>query len=227
MRRDTLFYRLFSQSPTLLFDLLDAAPPDAADYRFDSVAVKEPTFEIDGVFLPPDEGEYPKTVYFCEVQFQKDEELYERVFSEAFLYFYRQRQRFDDWQAVIIYPSRSLEQSNLHPYRALLDSDQVHRIYLQELGNLQQLPVGVGLLVLTTLSETQAAQQARLLFERTQAEISEPQRKAIIELIIMILSYRFTQLTRQEVEAMLDIRFEDTRLYQQLREESREEGREE
>ena len=52
MRRDSLFYRLFSYSPGLLFELLSSPPPDAASYRFDSVAVKEPTFEIDGVFLP-------------------------------------------------------------------------------------------------------------------------------------------------------------------------------
>nr|WP_278559742.1 DUF2887 domain-containing protein [Fischerella thermalis] len=40
-------------------------------YKFDSVAVKEPKFEIDGVFLPP-ENEYAGIVYFCEVQFQKE-----------------------------------------------------------------------------------------------------------------------------------------------------------
>lgn len=127
MRRDSLFYRLFQQSPNLLFDLLESVPNNSSEYRFDSVAVKEPKFEIDGVFLPPD-GKEPGTIYFCEVQFQKDEQLYERLFSESFLYFYRQRQRFDDWQAVVIYPSRSIEQAEVQPYRALLHSDQVHRI---------------------------------------------------------------------------------------------------
>ncbi|MEL7505675.1 MAG: DUF2887 domain-containing protein, partial [Cyanobacteria bacterium J06554_6] len=46
MRRDSLFYLLFRQSPELLFELLDTPPDNAADYRFDSVAVKEPKFEI-------------------------------------------------------------------------------------------------------------------------------------------------------------------------------------
>ncbi|MCU0542683.1 MAG: Rpn family recombination-promoting nuclease/putative transposase [Oscillatoriaceae cyanobacterium Prado104] len=82
MRRDSIFYKLFGQAPTLLFDLLPATPANAANYRFDSVAVKEPKFEIDGVFLPP-ESEGPGIVYFCEVQFQKDEQLYERLFGEA------------------------------------------------------------------------------------------------------------------------------------------------
>ena len=50
MRRDSIFYKLFQQFPPLLFQLLPAPPPNADTYRFDSVAVKEPKFEIDGVF---------------------------------------------------------------------------------------------------------------------------------------------------------------------------------
>ena len=75
MRRDSIFYKLFQQSPTLLFEILTNSPINAENYRFDSVAVKEPKFEIDGVFLPP-ENEAAGIVYFCEVQFQKDEQLY-------------------------------------------------------------------------------------------------------------------------------------------------------
>ena len=57
-------------------------PPENTDgYRFNSVAVKEPRFEIDGVSLPP-EGE-PGAVFFVESQFQKDERLYERFFAEG------------------------------------------------------------------------------------------------------------------------------------------------
>ena len=93
MRRDSSFYKLFQQSPSLLFELLTNPPENADEYRFDSVAVKEPKFEIDGVFIPP-ENENPGVVYFCEVQFQKDERLYERVFAESWLYFYRNRDRF-------------------------------------------------------------------------------------------------------------------------------------
>ncbi|MFN9954880.1 MAG: Rpn family recombination-promoting nuclease/putative transposase, partial [bacterium] len=162
MRRDSIFYKLFQQYPSLLFQLLDNPPANADEYRFDSVAVKEPKFEIDGVFLPP-ETENPGAVYFCEVQFQKDEKLYERVFAKSALYFYRNRDRFGDWQAVIIYPSRNTEQSDIYPHRTLLNGEQVHRIYLDELGDIQQLPVWVGLMVLTTLEESQAPAAARYL----------------------------------------------------------------
>ncbi|MFN6538349.1 MAG: DUF2887 domain-containing protein, partial [Nostoc sp. EkiNYC01] len=39
MRRDSIFYKLFQQSPTLLFELLTERPKNADGYRFDSVAV--------------------------------------------------------------------------------------------------------------------------------------------------------------------------------------------
>lgn len=62
MRRDSTSYYLFQTYPTILFELLPNPPANAANYRFDSVAVKEPKFEIDGVFLPP-ETETPGVVY--------------------------------------------------------------------------------------------------------------------------------------------------------------------
>jgi predicted transposase/invertase (TIGR01784 family) len=105
MKRDSIFYSLFKQSPSLLFELLDEVPDTAMRYRFESVAVKEPTFTIDGVFLPPD-TEPPGTVFFAEVQMQKDDRLYERLFSESMAHFYRNRDYYSDWQAVVIYPSR-------------------------------------------------------------------------------------------------------------------------
>lgn len=223
MRRDSLFYQLFQRSPTLLFELLPEPPANAQSYRFDSVAVKESRFEIDGVFLPPEEE--TGTVYFCEVQFQKDEQLYERVFAESLLYFYRYRERFDNWQIVIIYPTRSTEQSQLSPYQGLLDSSQVHRVYLDELGDIRQLPLWVAIMVLTTVEAEQTPVEARYLFNRTRQEIAEPASRAIMEMIVTIVAYRFDTLTRVEVEAMLDITFKETRLYQDIEQEARTEGR--
>jgi hypothetical protein len=92
MKRDSIFYSLFQQYPNIFFDLLDNPPSNAANYRFDSVAVKEPKFEIDGVFLPPETSPLG-IVYFCELQMQKDELLYERLIAESMVYFYRNRGR--------------------------------------------------------------------------------------------------------------------------------------
>jgi len=218
MRRDSIFYQLFQQTPEILFELLDNPPANAQNYRFDSVAVKEPKFEIDGVFLPP-ESETPGVVYFCEVQFQKDELLYERLFGESFLYFYRNRSRFSDWQAVVIYPSRTIEQSQIRPYQDLLNGSRVHRVYLNELGEMAQLPLGVALMVLTTLQENQASVEARNLLFRSQQELPPQMSRAIMEMITTIMVYKFTNLSRQEVEAMLGISLQQTRVYQEARED--------
>ncbi|MBE8990274.1 Rpn family recombination-promoting nuclease/putative transposase [Nostoc sp. LEGE 12450] len=226
MRRDSIFYKLFQQSPTLLFELLTNPPTNADSYRFDSVTVKEPKFEIDGVFLPP-ESDGAGIVYFCEVQFQKDEQLYERVWAECSLYFYRNRVRFSDWQVVIIYPSRSIEQSDIHPHRSLLNGEQIHRVYLDELGDIRQLPIWVALMVLTTVDEEQAPEEARYLLTRTTQEALSQSSRAIIELITTIMVYRFEQLTQAEVESMLGITLKETRVYREIKEEGREEGREE
>ncbi|WYL92854.1 MAG: Rpn family recombination-promoting nuclease/putative transposase [Gloeotrichia echinulata IR180] len=221
MRRDSIFYKLFQQYPSVLFQLLEKPPNNADLYRFDSVAVKEPKFEIDGVFLPP-ENDIPGIVYFCEVQFQKDEQIYERVFAESHLYFYRNSARFSDWQAVIIYPSRNTEQSNIYPHRSLLNGNQVHRIYLDELGDIQQLPVWVGLMVLTTLTENKAPEAARYLLNRSNQEMSS--NEMILEMITTIMMYRFENLTLREVQVMLGISLERSRAYQEIKQEGRQEG---
>jgi predicted transposase/invertase (TIGR01784 family) len=225
MRRDSIFYKLFQQSPSLVFELLPQPPANAQAYRFDSVAVKEPRFEIDGVFLPP-EGEVG-VIYFCEIQFQKDERLYERVFAECLLYFYRNRERFSNWQIVVIYPSRSLEQGQLYPYQVMLNSEQVHRVYLDELGEIRSLPLWMAVMVLTTVAEDRAAEEARYLLSRTRQKGNEAASRAIIELVTTIMAYRFVQMSRAEVEAMLDITLKETRVYREIKEEGRQEGRQE
>ena len=158
-------------------------------------------------------------MYFCEVQFQKDELLYERVFAESSLYFYRNRNRFSDWQAVIIYPSRNIEQSDIYPHRGQLNSPQVHRVYLDELGDIRKLPIWVALMVLTTLNEKQAPEEARYLLSRSTAEQPETTSQAIIDIITTIVAYRFEQLSRMEVEKMLGITFQETRFYRDIKQE--------
>jgi predicted transposase/invertase (TIGR01784 family) len=223
MRRDSIFYKLFQQFPSLLFELLANPPANPENYRFDSVAVKEPTFEIDGVFLPA-ENDPAKVVYFCETQFQKDERLYERLIAESSLYFYRNCELYNDWQAVVIYPSRSFEQSNIHPHRSLLNGGQLHRVYLDELGEIRELPLNLALMALTTVKEEQAPELARYLIDRSRQEQPQPDTKVIIEMATTILTYKFTQLNLAEVRTMLGITLEETTVYKEIKQEGRLEG---
>jgi predicted transposase/invertase (TIGR01784 family) len=130
MRRDSIFYKLFQQRSTLLFELLPNPPKDADRYRFKSMEVKETSFRIDGVFLPPNRL---GLLYFCEVQFQLDEYLYERIMAEIHLYARYYRDEFSDWRAVVIYPSRSVEQSRKEIVADSLASGKITRIYLDDL----------------------------------------------------------------------------------------------
>ena len=156
------------------------------------------------------------------MQFQNDERLYERVFAESWLYFYRNRDRFSNLQIVIIYPSRSLEQTDISPYLSQINSPQVHRIYLDELGEIRQLPVWVALMVLTTIDEEQATEEARYLLERSQQEVPQPENRAIIDLLTTIMVYKFEGKSQREVEEMLGITLKETRVYREIKEEGRE-----
>ncbi len=225
MRRDAIFYQIFQRFPTVLFELVNDAPPQAAAYRFESVEIKEPNFRIDGVFLPPANAA-PKVVFFAEVQFQKDNSLYHRFFAEVFLYLYRNPTLSDDWAGVLIYGDRSLEPDNPMIHRALLDSPQVTRIYLNELGELPAPSLGLSLMQLTIAPPDAAIAQARHLIARTQQEAPTPPLKTeIIDMIATIAVYKFTHLSREEVETMLGLNLEESRIYQDAKAEGRAEGK--
>jgi predicted transposase/invertase (TIGR01784 family) len=219
MRRDTIFYQLFVQSPSLLFDLIPNPPTNAAGYTFDSIEVKETSFRIDGVFLPPDNS---GNAYYGEVQFQKDNLLYERLLSEISIYTYRHRDQFYDWLAIAIYPNRSVEQEQLAIVSEFLASGRITRIYLDELSTVEPLPIGLKLMLLTTLEDESAVAEAKSLIDRSQQQSNS---RAIIEMISTIMVYKFTSLTRTEVEAMIGITLQQTRIYQDAKAEGVSEGR--
>jgi len=223
VKRDSIYYQIFKRFPGLLFELVDHPPTQAQNYRFESVEVKETAFRIDGVFLPP-VGTTPRVIFFAEVQFQKDEALYHRFFTESVMYLNRNRSQYDDWFCVVIFPSRNLEPSDQKTHRMFLNSDQVQRIYLDELGSPNQQPIGINLMQLTIAPDSVMAEQARLLIERVQLEKTDTLPKnEIIDIITTIAVYKFSTLSREEVEAMLGLTLEQTRVYQEAKAEGREE----
>jgi predicted transposase/invertase (TIGR01784 family) len=221
MRRDTLFYRIFQQNPTLLFDLLPTPPPNPQDYTFESIEVKETSFRIDGVLMPADST---GVILFSEVQMQPDPLLYERLHSEISIYAYRHQGSFAGWQALVIYPSRAIEQTSTSVPRELFESGRIQAVYLNELGDIDQRPLELGLLVLTILEGDTAVTTAKSLMTRARRiEAGD----AIMEMISTILIYKFTTLSRDEVNAMLGYTTDElkqTRVYQEARAEGRQEG---
>jgi predicted transposase/invertase (TIGR01784 family) len=225
VRTDAIFYQLFKRFPSFLFTLIDTPPEQAKDYRFESVEIKETAFRIDGVFLPPETAS-PQIIYFAEVQFQTDEALYHRFFTESLLYLFRNQNQYDDWQGIILFAKRSLEPQDTTTHRALLNSSQIQRIYLDELDTNTPQPIGIQLMQLVITPDNQTADQAKQLIQHIQTQTTEPfTKKDIIELITTITVYKFTHLSRQEVEAMIGVRLEETRVYQEAKADGIAEGK--
>jgi predicted transposase YdaD len=104
----------------------------------------------------------------------------------------------------------------------MLNSDQFHRVYLDEIGDARDLPLGLALMALTVEKRKKAPDTARYLAGRVQKELSDPQEnRAIMELLTTILIYTFNNLNRAEVEKMLaaEVMLQDTRFYQEVKAE--------
>jgi predicted transposase YdaD len=71
-----------------------------------------------------------------------------------------------------------------------------------------ELPIGLGLMVLTTLEGDEAKSAARRLIDR------DRESRAIINLVSTIVLYKFGTLSRDEVDLMLGIELQQTRVYQ-------------
>ncbi len=218
MKTDSIFYRLFQEFPSIFFELIGEPPQEANAYQFSSVEVKQTAFRIDGVFLPTQEGDNP--LYFVEVQFQTDAEIYARLFAEIFLYL-RQNQPQNDWRAAVIYPTKSIDTADIKHYREFFTSQRVRLIYLDELGEAISSPISIATVKLVIENEDTAIEKARELIDRTQQQISsQQQQQQLLQLIETILIYKFPTMSREEIEAMFGLsELKQTRVYQEAFEE--------
>ncbi|MBE9209518.1 Rpn family recombination-promoting nuclease/putative transposase [Nostoc sp. LEGE 06077] len=228
MQTDKIFYNLFQSFPSIFFAIIGKTNVNASIYKFVSVEIKDTAFRIDGVFIPNNES-IEQPLYFVEVQFQLDANFYRRFFAEIFLYL-RQNPSVNFWRAVVIYPQGSLDPNDQQPYRLLLDSSQVQRIYLDELGAVAENSLQMSIVQLIIASEETAVNQGRDLILQAREQLTdETTKKQIVELIETILLYKLTQLSREELAAMLGIddEFKKTRMYQSIKQDGLEEGRQE
>mgnify|MGYP003563057222 FL=1 len=144
MKTDSVFYRIFKSSPGILFELLGQSPDLAQGREFGSVEIKQVAFRLDGVLFPnPDASD--QTVFFIEVQMQYVPVFYQRFFAEIYLYL-DLHPKTHDWQAIVIFSDRSTEPKNRDLYRANLNSDQVHRVYLEDFSDTPTESLGIGMM---------------------------------------------------------------------------------
>ncbi|MEL6164097.1 MAG: DUF2887 domain-containing protein, partial [Cyanobacteria bacterium J06628_3] len=106
--------------------------------------------------------------------------------------------------------------------------NKVRIIYLDELDNSAEQSIGISLIQLTIASENQVVESAKQLIARVKEEETDilPQ-KNLLDIITTIAVYKLSNLTREEVEAMLGIKLEETRVYRDAKEEGRLEGKQE
>jgi predicted transposase/invertase (TIGR01784 family) len=220
VKTDSIFYRLFETFPESFFDLLNLPPETVNHYQFCSLEVKQLAFRLDGVFIP---DKLNDPIYFVEVQFQKDERFYSRFFSEIFLYFH-QSELSQNWQGVIIYPHREIENSPKSRYQEFFESGRVNCYYLNQLDEGDSL--GVKVLQLIVESEQNTLAQGKKLIQQVRQQFQESlKRQDILELIETILIYKLPKLNRKEIEKMFSLSdLRETKVYQEALEEGIEQG---
>jgi predicted transposase/invertase (TIGR01784 family) len=91
----------------------------------------------------------------------------------------RQNASVNFWRAVVIYPQRSLDSDDQLPYQLLLDSAQVQRIYLDELGSAEN-PLRVAIVQLIIEREETAIDRGRELILQARQELIDETTIAIL-----------------------------------------------
>jgi len=214
MKNDALFYEFFSSDPALVFALL--GEPSVSGYCFDAVEMKEAAFRMDGLLLPPaNRPDLP--IIVAEVQFQEEETLYSGAFCEVLQYVHRHPE-VQQWRLLFVFGSRGLEPERTKPFEPLLNSSWVRQIYLDELGDLDAIAPGLGLLKLTLATREQLPEQARQVLARADRD-PELSAEVIIGLVLRLMGQRFTALSLREIEQMLRITEADmqTQLFKDIK----------
>jgi predicted transposase/invertase (TIGR01784 family) len=221
VKTDTIFYELIRELPQVFFQLIGKPESNPNAYRFIAQEVKQQSFRLDGIFSTV-EGFENKPLYFVEFQTYKDDEFYERLFGEIFVYFRQYVPPNEEWYAIVIYDRRSNE-TPFHPrYQILMDS-YVHRIYLNELSNNDNNPLEIGIAKLFVETPRKAPTLAQKLIDKAKIEIRDERiKEKMLAFIQGIVFYKFPNLTIQDIETMLDLsEFQKSTLYQSVQKKTK------
>ncbi len=223
MKRDSLFYRYFEEMPGCFFRLLGRPESDAGRFDLNAIEYKDTAVRLDGVFQPRHPDVDP--AYIWEAQYYPSDAVYANVLSKVgrFLEHGDPRQ---DWVAVVIYPNRVMEQKNLRPYRCLVESDQLVRVFLDELPPAPPDQYEMGILELIAAKPAVAMIKAQELVPRLRnSNRSAVFRRQLVAFIETVILYQFPKMSRKEIEKMLQVSdVRETRVFQEALEEGFEKG---
>ncbi|MCY7273952.1 MAG: Rpn family recombination-promoting nuclease/putative transposase [Phormidesmis sp. CAN_BIN44] len=225
MKTDSIFYQLFQAAPSAFFELIGNSDPRTSTYGFGSQEVKQASFTIDGIFIPPLRMRQAP-IYFVEAQAYKEEEnFYYRFFGEIHLYL-KDYKPDHDWRAVVIFTEKRFDPGIPGHYSEYENNSRVQRIYLNKLpSDVSDQSLGLGILKLIGTPQKQAPERGRALIDRTRQEITdEIVQRNFIELVETIFVYKFPKLNSQEIGKMLGLtELKQTRVYQEAQEEKQAE----
>jgi len=220
MKTDKLFYRIFLNQPDLIAELIPGIPSDC-EFEYSAPVLKEKETRLDGLLTPiSNNSDVP--LIFLEAQMQRDTKFYSRYFRGIFSYI-DQYEISKNWRGLLILLNKRLELGSELPHRNLLNS-QVERLYLEDLLHQDDLSPNLALLRLIVTPKDQAGLAARKILNSVTTE-AEFQLK--LDLVESILVNKFTQLTLEEIQKMLNLKEADitqTRFYQEVLEIGEKKG---
>ena len=220
MKTDKLFYRIFLNQPDLIAELIPGIPSDC-EFEYSAPVLKEKETRLDGLLTPiSNNSDVP--LIFLEAQMQRDIKFYNRYFRGIFSYI-DQYEISENWRGLLILLNKRLELGSELPHRNLLNS-QVERLYLEDLLHQDNLSPNLALLRLIVTPKDQAGLAARQILNSVSTE-AEFQLK--LDLVESILVNKFTQLTLEEIQKMLNLKEADitqTRFYQEVLEIGEKKG---
>ncbi|KHG38931.1 MAG: DUF2887 domain-containing protein [Aphanizomenon flos-aquae KM1D3_PB] len=217
MKTDKLFYRIFLNQPDLIAELIPGIPSDC-EFEYSAPVLKEKETRLDGLLTPiSNNSDVP--LIFLAAQMQRDIKFYNRYFRGIFSYI-DQYEISENWRGLLILLNKRLELGSELPHRNLLNS-QVERLYLEDLLHQDDLSPNLALLRLIVTPKDQAGLAARKILNSVSTE-AEFQLK-----LESILVNKFTQLTLEEIQKMLNLKEADitqTRFYQEVLEIGEKKG---
>ncbi len=226
METDSLFYRLFSEKPKLLFELLGEKAPRTT-YTFGSYEIKQTSLRGDGILLPKSLN---SPIFFVEAQgyLDRKNEVYPSFFAKIFMYL-RDQTPVNDWRAVMMFTERKFDPGLPIHYQDFLITQRLQLVYLDELpSGIGEASLEVSLIQLFAMKEPLAFDRARALLNQAQADNSNAiEQQRVLEWIVTVFVHKFPKLSREEIKTMLGTKAElkKTRFYQEIQEEEREAAR--
>jgi predicted transposase/invertase (TIGR01784 family) len=220
METDSLFYRLFSEKPKLLFELLGEKAPKTI-YTFGSYEIKQTSLRADGI-LQPKSSKSP--IVFVEAQgyLDRKNEVYPSFFAKIFMYL-REQTPVNDWRAAMLFTQRKFDPGLPVHYRDFLISQRLQLVYLDEWPpEMGEQSLEVSLIQLFTMKERLAFERARAILEQAQIQSSDGiEQQRVLEWIVTVFVHKFPKLSREEIKTMLGPKAElkETRFYQEIQDE--------